>query len=658
MANYSATKNASGAYDVSLDGNKVTTGSESILGNYGLSPTKLSATSLGATESQTTPNVPVQDSTAAQNANANFFQPGGGGTGVNTNIGTNPQANTNIAFGAVNNTNPTPEQQLADKYKTGLATAQASTTPVPTSSGAGSAGVTDITGGPTQQPQINPVDSILGEDQGYQQLFQDYKDFNDSNAQKETLTSEYDRLTKEAGLPELNTQLMNMKNVIDGTETDIRNEITKAGGFATESAVLALTGARNKTMIQNYNNLLDTKNNATNQINTMIGLSQQDRQYAQDQFQNKLQLDQQIIDYGNKMQANATSAYQKIIDAPGYGYKALYDSTGGDAHTVDLVEKTLGLQPGQLSQLSNSANSNSQWGQTYSLGGNIVQKNNQTGEIRTVVSGGSSGSGTGAGSTSDPQTQAWVTSILNGNSTMQQVPNAYRNAVAMAMANAPADSYSPLAASRFANAANKIVANYKDLPAYQLTAGGQVYLGRIDAALKTPGSVSDQDLLDSLTKLNTGGNAISDAQVKIITDGKSLSDWKNTIANKFSTGGVLSDTQRQQIQTIAKAIFDSYKKQYQPIYDKAVAQMDAAGIPKAFQNLPDLNNLSQQSQDIQTSTPSSLPPDIQTKLSSNLSFSSDGKTAYIPRSVWSTLGDSMDAVLKEAQQEGFTLLIK
>jgi hypothetical protein len=127
------------------------------------------------------------------------------------------------------------------------------------------------------------------------------------------------------------------------------------------------------------------------------------------------------------------------------------------------------------------------------------------------------------------------------------------------------------------------------MSAYKLTADGKPYLERIDAALKNPGSVSDQDLLDSLTKLNTGGNAVTDAQVRLITDGKSYADVANTFANKFKNGGVLSPDQRQQIQAIASQIYDNYKMGYQPIYEKAAAQLQAAGIPKQFWTIPDLN---------------------------------------------------------------------
>ncbi len=207
----------------------------------------------------------------------------------------------------------------------------------------------------------------------------------------------------------------------------------------------------------------------------------------------------------------------------------------------------------------------------------------------------------------DPVTDSWVQNILNGAATLANVPAAYKNAVSVAMNSQSTTSYTPLAASRFTTAANKIVSNFVDLPAYKLTAGGQLYLGRIAAAMQTPGSISDQDLLDSLTKLNTGGNAISDAQVRLITDGKSLSDWANVLSNKLGTGGVLSDTQRNQIQQLAQNIFSSYQKAYQPVYDQATSQLQAAGIPKAFWTIPDLNTLTAKAD--QTSNPKSLTPD-------------------------------------------------
>lgn len=197
------------------------------------------------------------------------------------------------------------------------------------------------------------------------------------------------------------------------------------------------------------------------------------------------------------------------------------------------------------------------------------------------------------GNQDDDVVQSWAQNVLNGNATMQQVPMSHRDAVSKYLTKMSTDAYSPVASSRFSAAANRIATNYIHLPQYQLTANGMPYLQRIDAALKTPGSVSDEDLLDSLIKLNTGGNAVTEAQVNLITHGKSFSDTINTIGNKLKNGGVLSDNQRKDIAELSKAIYENYRKGYQPVYDQVTSQLKASGIPKAFWGIPDLNSLSE-----------------------------------------------------------------
>jgi hypothetical protein len=257
----------------------------------------------------------------------------------------------------------------------------------------------------------------------------------------------------------------------------------------------------------------------------------------------------------------------------------------------------------------------------------------------------------------NPIVDSHIINVLSGNETMAQVPANLRNQVSLGLTEQPSSSYSPLAASRFTTAATRITNQFTNIPAYQLTAGGQVYLDRINAALQTPGSISDQDLIDSLTKLNTGGNAISDAQVKLVTDGKSFADMANVLKNKLGNGGVLSDTQRTQLSTIANAIFKNYQKTYEPIYKQASAQLTAAGIPKAFWTIPDLNTLSTQTTTGGNNT-STLPADIQSMVKTGTTVDTASKTAYITRDVWNKLGANMDAVLAEAKADGYTLLVK
>lgn len=360
-------------------------------------------------------------------------------------------------------------------------------------------------------------------------------------------------------------------------------------------------------------------NNFSQSVNYLVNGYQTSVQQAEQQKQDAISNVQNFVQqYGSKAGAALTSLY-----GPGY---------------VDTL-KNMGINIDQFAATPTLAES--------------------------AASAKSSSSGSGGGSSydeSDPTVQAYSQGILSGNITsIASVPAQYRDAVALALTDADTAQYSPLASSRYTLAANRIESNFLKLPQYELTANGLPYLQRIDAAEKTPGSISDQDLLDSLTKLNTAGNAISDAQVKLVTDGQSFSDWANVLSNKFKNGGVLSNSQRQQIQSIAKSIYANYAKGYQPVYDQVASQLTAAGIPKAFWTIPDLNDLAEKgglSPSGSETSNSSLPPDVQATLAKNITISPDGKTAYLPRSVWSTLGPNMDAVLTEAKNDGYTLLIQ
>lgn len=199
-------------------------------------------------------------------------------------------------------------------------------------------------------PSTALIDQQLEQDPAYQQLLSDKAEFNSVINQNKSLTDEYTSLTKKLGINSLNTELMNMKNIIDGTDEDIRNEVTKSGGFATESQVAALGVARNKQLIKNYNNLLETKSQAMESLNTMMGLASQDRSFALQAINQKMNIDQDIAQYSEKMRTNAASGYDDIIKQ--IGYNGLYLSLGGDTWHTALVEKTLGLPNGGLKKLA------------------------------------------------------------------------------------------------------------------------------------------------------------------------------------------------------------------------------------------------------------------------------------------------------------------
>lgn len=259
------------------------------------------------------------------------------------------------------------------------------------------------------------------------------------------------------------------------------------------------------------------------------------------------------------------------------------------------ARQTLGIEPGDKGYLQNGKpviahkdNPNSPFNEDGTPNTKFQQW--ELDKARETAKASTEGRASAASSIdqNDPAVQADMKNILSGNMTMQQVPMARRGAVSEALAGQPSGAYSPVAQSRMATAAARIRKEFLDSPGYERVRDGLPLLARMDAAMQHPGSVSDQDLLDSLTKMNTQGQ-ITDAQAKIITDGKSLSDWAAITGQRLQNGGVLSQNQRQQAYDLAHEVFQNYKKQYGPLMDQLTDNLQQAGIPKAFWGVPDLN---------------------------------------------------------------------
>ena len=183
--------------------------------------------------------------------------------------------------------------------------------------------------------------NFLQTDEFFNNLVKTFQEYISPNNQRKSLTETYQTMLKDSGVQALDTQLLNMKNVIEGTEDDIRAEVTKSSGFASESQILALTNSRNKQLIKNYNNLLETRNSKEAYLNNLIGLEVQDRQAADAKFEQSMNFAFQIANYGQLMKKNAIDSLSRVITA--IGYSGLLTSAQNDPYTISLIEKTLGL---------------------------------------------------------------------------------------------------------------------------------------------------------------------------------------------------------------------------------------------------------------------------------------------------------------------------
>lgn len=242
---------------------------------------------------------------------------------------------------------------LSSQYNQAAQMAKNSGVTAPISSGAGATGASQFVGSvakATDSPSIvgSFLDSSVFGSDSIKNILTNFYDALAPATQKTSLVDEYKAYSKQLGLDEINAELINDKKIIEGTEDDIRNEITGAGGTATDSQVMAFANARNKQLIKNYNTLLDTKNAASQQLQTMMQLSIQDRQLAQEEFDHKINFAMQVAQFQQTAQNNARTTMLSL------GEKMGWDTvlSGMDPYQKQLTAKMLGLDSSGLSALS------------------------------------------------------------------------------------------------------------------------------------------------------------------------------------------------------------------------------------------------------------------------------------------------------------------
>ena len=243
-------------------------------------------------------------------------------------------------------------QQGVDKYKQqatqGLGAITAAKIPPPPDAGAGSAGVnkaTSLLGGTQTEP-----DSVIAKatviDPNVDTPFVTFDEQMSPYKQKTSLLDEYNKMSSKLGIEGMNEELLDAKKIIDGTEDDIRNEITAAGGMATDSQVLALSNARNKSLIKNYNYLLDARNSTMQQLSTIMDLTSKDRQMAMQEFDSKMNYGFKVMEFKQRAVENARDMYSKMTA------EQLMALTGGDPRNLSMIDKTMGWQDGSTARLA------------------------------------------------------------------------------------------------------------------------------------------------------------------------------------------------------------------------------------------------------------------------------------------------------------------
>lgn len=188
---------------------------------------------------------------------------------------------------------------------------------------------------------MNPIEANL-----YQQL----STLLSSNQNRQSMVDLYKNEISAQGIPELNMELADINRIMNGTEDDIRDEVSKSGGFATESQVQALASARNKTLLKRASYLSDVINAKNEYVDRIVELTGADRNQASQELDRKLGITNTLISMSQDMTRNAKENYMNIVSSVGWG--GLAATLKDNPTQLKRVENLLGLAPGELSALA------------------------------------------------------------------------------------------------------------------------------------------------------------------------------------------------------------------------------------------------------------------------------------------------------------------
>ena len=127
-----------------------------------------------------------------------------------------------------------------------------------------------------------------------------------------SMLTAYNNLLASSGINADQIKLANLSTIMDGTEDDIRAELTNNGGFATESQIEALTNARNKNLTRQYNLLQSGLAVKQNWVDNQMKYTQADEETASNNFEEKYSLIDNLQSTLAKLQSTDATTYYRF----------------------------------------------------------------------------------------------------------------------------------------------------------------------------------------------------------------------------------------------------------------------------------------------------------------------------------------------------------
>lgn len=161
------------------------------------------------------------------------------------------------------------------------------------------------------------------------QFLQSLQELQQIMSPQQTTQDIMDQMSKiqgeQATLSQEQLQSMNLNTIMSGTTDDIRNEVAKAGGQATESQVQALATTRNNVLLKQASYLQNQMDYQQSLIANDTNLLQFEKDMASTQFSNNSALANMILTNQQNVQQAAIDKYNNIIKNGG-GYTTLANS--------------------------------------------------------------------------------------------------------------------------------------------------------------------------------------------------------------------------------------------------------------------------------------------------------------------------------------------
>lgn len=129
-----------------------------------------------------------------------------------------------------------------------------------------------------------------------------------------SLVDSYNALRTSSGLDALNTQLVDLENIMNGSQDDIKAELMKSGALVTGSGVAYLATQRNKELLKQYDRLQATRDNIQSYVDKVTELTGTDQENTRKALMDAFNMQSNILQLSSSLQKTQVEQYAAARD--------------------------------------------------------------------------------------------------------------------------------------------------------------------------------------------------------------------------------------------------------------------------------------------------------------------------------------------------------